>query len=313
MRILIVEDSPTDRELLRCLLEPQLENAEFLEASNLQKAHQILDQGPVNCILLDLQLPDSIGGETFEKLMARSPDLPIVVMTNNKDRELALEMIREGAADFIIKDYTDAEGLFRRIIFAVEKHRRSVRMVPESAELVHRLEKAQAKMLVSNQEHTGNKGFCRMHAKTLATTAAMADVTKNTFTGLQTVAARVQETNARQEAMSKTVACLNEALITGTPEKPSMSSRMEQLHYRVENIERAYGKNTPKGHLNLTLKALLAFLMAILLVIATTVAYKQLQDNSEEPPNEIQQTERIYLSGTTGGIPRLFRSSSLNL
>jgi DNA-binding response OmpR family regulator len=296
MRILIVEDSPTDRELLRCLLEPQLENAEFLEASNLQRAHQVLDQGPVDCILLDLQLPDSIGGETFEKLMARSPDLPIIIMTNNKDRELAIEMIQEGAADFIIKDYTDTEGLFRRIIFAVEKHRRSVRMVPESAELVHRLEKAQARMLVSNQEHTGNKGFCPMHSKTLNTTAAMADVTKNTFTGLQTVAARVQETKAQQEAVARTVAHLNEALIIGTSEKPSMINRMEQLHYRVENIERASGKLALKGRLNITLKALLALLMATLLVIAATVAYKQLQDEPEAPPNETQQIDRFYFS-----------------
>lgn len=281
MRILIVEDSPIDRELLRCLLEPQLENAEFLEANNLQKAHQALDQGPVDCVLLDLQLPDSMGRETFEKLMARSPDLPIVVMTNNKDRDLAIEMIQAGAADFIIKDYTDSESLFRRILFAVEKHRRSVRMVPESAELVHRLEKAQAKMLASHQEHAGGRGFCPMHDKTLTTTAAMADVTKNTFTGLQTVAARVQETKVHQENMSRTVNRLNEALLIGTPEKPSMVSWMAQLDLRVGNIERASGKldrDQRRGRLDIAIKVLWFLLVAVLLFIAATVGYRQTQD-----------------------------------
>ena len=286
MKILIVEDSPTDRELLRCLLEPQLENSEFLEANDLRKAHQILDRGPVDCVLLDLQLPDSMGRETFEKLMARSPDLPIIVMTNNKDRQLAIEMIQEGAADFIIKDYTDAEGLFRRILFAVEKHRRSVRMVPESAELVHRLEKAQAKMITSPQDRD----------RVLTTTAAMVDVTKNTFTGLQTVAARVKETRVHQENMAKTVDRLNEALLIGTPNKLSLVSRVEQLDHRVENIERASGKpdrDQRKGRLDITLKVLLVLLMTVLLAIASTVAYKQTQDPGiifDEPPAGIYPT-----------------------
>ena len=297
MRILIVEDSPTDRELLRCLLEPQLENAEFLEAADLHRAHQILDQGPVDCILLDLQLPDSMGLETFEKLMARSPDLPIIVMTNNKDRALALDMIQQGAADFLIKDYTDAESLFRRILFAVEKHRRSVRMVPESAELVHRLERAQAKMITSHQAHAGTKGFCPMHDKTLSTTSAMADVTKNTFTGLQTVAARVQEARVHQENMGKTVARLNEAILLGTADKPSMVSRMEQLDLRVGNIERASGgpdREQRRGRLDVALKVLWILLVAVLLTISGTVAYEQFKDPgpvfNDEKSFELYQT-----------------------
>lgn len=301
MRILIVEDSPTDRELLRCLLEPQLENAEFLEASDLHRAHQILDQGPVDCILLDLQLPDSTGRETFEKLMDRAPDLPIIVMTNNKDRALALDMIQAGAADFVIKDYTDAEGLFRRILFAVEKHLRSVRMIPEDAELVHRLERAQAKMITSHQEHKGSKGFCPMHDKTLTTTAAMADVTKNTFAGLQTVAARVQEAKVHQENMAKTVARLNEALLVGTLDKLSLVSRVEQLDHRVENIERASGKpdrDQRKGRLDIALKVLWVFLVAVLLTIAGTVAIKQLKDPEPGPVFNDEKSFELYQTHT---------------
>jgi hypothetical protein len=120
-----------------------------------------------------------------------------------------------------------------------------------------------------------------MHDKTLTTTAAMADVTKNTFTGLQTVASRVQETKVHQENMAKTVARLNEALLIGTPEKPSLVSHVEQLHYRVENIERASGRpaiEQRKGRLDIALKVLWIFLMTVLLVIAATVGYKQTQD-----------------------------------
>ena len=148
MRILIVEDSPTDRQLLRFLLEDQFkEEAKFREAANLDTAFRYLRMGNIDCVILDLQLPDSAGRETFERIHAQYPHLPMIVMTNNKDRELALEMIQAGAADYILKSYTDPEELFRRIVFAVEKHRRTVRVPPESASTVHRLDQAQLNLL----------------------------------------------------------------------------------------------------------------------------------------------------------------------
>src|ERR1700744_4061072 len=152
MRILIVEDSATDRELLKYLLADKfMSEAKFREASNLATAVKYLDGGNIDCVLLDLQLPDSAGKETFEKLVSRYPDVPIIVMTHNKDRELAVSMIQLGAADYILKSYTDEEELFRRIVFAVEKHRRTVRMPAENAASIHKLERAQANLVTARK------------------------------------------------------------------------------------------------------------------------------------------------------------------
>ncbi len=136
-RILIVEDSPTDRELLRYLLEDQFKNeAKFREASSLATAFRYLDQGNIDCVVLDLQLPDSAGRETFQKINERFPDIPTIVMTHNKDRALAIDMIKMGAADYVLKDYTNPDDIFRRIIFAVDRHHRTVRAPTEKVKAI---------------------------------------------------------------------------------------------------------------------------------------------------------------------------------
>ena len=157
MKILIVEDNPSDRELLKFALEERFQKeAKFREATTLELAKTYLMRGDIDCVILDLQLPDSAGRGTFKALSSQFPQVPIIVMTHDKNRDLALETIRDGAADYVVKNYTDPEELFRRVLFAVEKHRRSFTVPPEAAADVHRLEKARARMLTAQRsgEHT---------------------------------------------------------------------------------------------------------------------------------------------------------------
>lgn len=129
MKILIVEDDSIQREVLRTLLEARLQpEAKLREANDLKTAFAYLDRGDVDCIALDLQLPDSDGRDTFLALHAKHPNIPIVVMTNNLDRDLALDMIKSGAADYLIKNYTNDEEVYRRLMFAVERSRHGLRI-----------------------------------------------------------------------------------------------------------------------------------------------------------------------------------------
>ncbi len=237
MKILIVEDSPTDRELLRYLLEDKFrEEAKFREADSLDTAIRYLSSGSIDCVVLDLQLPDSAGKETFLKLIARFPDIPIIVMTHNKDRNLALEMIKAGAADYVLKNYTDPEDIFRRIVFAVEKHRRTVRMSPERAAAVHKLERAQANMLTAHQsgEHVA------IQNTTVATTNAVADISRKMFSELQNLTSQITQSNVKNEQIGKTVEALETEILKGSGGRPSMRSQVDILDHRIGEIERRF-------------------------------------------------------------------------
>jgi DNA-binding NarL/FixJ family response regulator len=234
MRILIVEDSPTDRELLRYLLEDQFQSeAKFREASNLATAFRYLEQGNIDCILLDLQLPDSAGKETFGRINERYPDIPTVVMTHNKDRTLALDMIKMGAADYVLKDFTNPDDIFRRISFAIEKHTRTVRMAPEKVQAVHQLERARANMMTAHKsgEHVA------IQSTTVEATAAVTEIARRMFTELQVLSNELAKNSARDEHIRKVVESLENEVLKGHGERPSMRSQMDVLTHRVNQAE----------------------------------------------------------------------------
>lgn len=131
MRILIVEDNHTDRELLLELLQDHfMQQAKFRVAHDLQTACEYLDRTLDNepffdVVILDLGLPDSAGRDTFRTIHTRYPTTPIVVMSHNKDPDLAIDLINEGAEDYILKNYTNTIEIFRRVLFAVARAKRS--------------------------------------------------------------------------------------------------------------------------------------------------------------------------------------------
>jgi DNA-binding NarL/FixJ family response regulator len=236
IRILIVEDSPNDRELLLYHLEEQFQSeAKFREASNLATAFRYLEMRNTDCILLDLHLPDSAGRETFQRIHERFPDIPTVVMTHNKDRDLAIDMIRMGAADYVLKDYTKSDDLFRRIRYAIERHQRTVRMPPENASIVHQLDRAQADMLTA-QKNSGPE----ILDKTVETTAALAEIARKMFTELQMVSNKLTERSIRDDQVSKSLEALETEVLKGTGTRPSLKSQTDLLSHRVDQLEKKH-------------------------------------------------------------------------
>ena len=124
IKILLVEDSPFDSRLLQLLLgESATMQFEWTCAGRLSEALQHLTDGSFDVVLSDLSLPDSIGFETFEKLHAHAPDMPIVVLSGTDDETLAVRAVREGAQDYLVKGRVDAHVLSRALSYAMERHR----------------------------------------------------------------------------------------------------------------------------------------------------------------------------------------------
>ena len=92
-------------------------------ADTLTSAIELLAGNQYDAVLLDLNLPDSIGLETLDQVRARAPEVPVVIMTGQDDEAQALEALQRGAQDYQIKGLFGGHALSRIIRYAIERKR----------------------------------------------------------------------------------------------------------------------------------------------------------------------------------------------
>jgi two-component system, repressor protein LuxO len=105
-RVLIVEDTPTQAELARAMLSGLGHEIRLAETAG--AAFGIAQAWAPDAILLDLELPDYPGFELMRQLRAEGVDAAVIVITANGSINVAVEAMREGANDFIVKPFTKA-------------------------------------------------------------------------------------------------------------------------------------------------------------------------------------------------------------
>ena len=129
MNVLLVEDDANDAALLRSLLKRQRRAAIELEhVSSLKTALEQLACGAPDIVLLDLNLPDSSGLESVQKIQAANSDVPIVVLSGQDDEEFAIEILNHGVQDYLVKWEGNAHTILRAIRYAVERKRSELRL-----------------------------------------------------------------------------------------------------------------------------------------------------------------------------------------
>lgn len=121
IRILLVEDSSVDAHLISGLLKNSTQTFECTHARNLYEAMAELAQFEVDVVLLDLNLGDSSGYETFDLVKRAAPGSAILVLSGSDDEELASRTVREGGQDYLVKGSFDGKLLLRAIRYAVER------------------------------------------------------------------------------------------------------------------------------------------------------------------------------------------------
>lgn len=125
IRVLVVEDNPGDAALIRySLAEPGQGKFAIAHAPSLKETIEHLTSAVFDVILLDLSLPDSYGLETVKKVLeVAPPKAAVVVLSGLDDEELALEAVKQGAQDYLVKGRSDGDVLRRAIRYAIERQR----------------------------------------------------------------------------------------------------------------------------------------------------------------------------------------------
>ena len=124
LHILLIEDDSADSDYLREILVEQNTLLSKIDCvQNLKEALSQISAGSYDIILADLSLPDSQGIETFSSIKKIAANLPIVVLTGLDDEKTALETLRQGAQDYLVKGQFNGAYLVKTIQYAIERNK----------------------------------------------------------------------------------------------------------------------------------------------------------------------------------------------
>ena len=124
INVLLIEDNPGDARLIKELLA-EMNSGKF----SIERAEQLdvgldrLARGGIDVVLLDLSLPDRKGLETFTAAHAGARGVPIIVLTGLDDETVAINAVKEGAQDYLVKGHVNGELLSHAIRYAIERQK----------------------------------------------------------------------------------------------------------------------------------------------------------------------------------------------
>ena len=198
-RLLIVEDTPSLARTYQAHLRHDFSQIEIADTG--AKAISAVDAEPPNCILLDLKLPDANGLELLDRWTNASINCPIVVITANGSMSVAVDAMRRGAVDFVVKPTT--------------KDR--LRITTQNA-----IENFQLREVIASPQHgavTERSDFCGIIGRSLvmqgvfksieaaAPSKASVFVTGETGTGKELIARAVHDLSPRRKAKFVAINC----------------------------------------------------------------------------------------------------------
>lgn len=132
--VLLVEDNAGDaRLILEQLRELPAELFDLERVDRLEPALARLRLSGVDVVLLDLGLPDSTGIETFRRAQHAAPEHPIVVISGLDDERVALEAVKAGAQDYLVKGHIEAGLLTRVLRYAIARKRSEAALAASEA------------------------------------------------------------------------------------------------------------------------------------------------------------------------------------
>ncbi|MGP3914045.1 PP2C family protein-serine/threonine phosphatase [Nonomuraea sp. 10N515B] len=122
LTLLLLEDDDGDAFLVEELLQQAVAPPKIFRARSLQEAKTKLTS-KIQCVLVDLSLPDASRLEALEEVLALAPHAAVLVLTGLRDVHLGVAAVQAGAQDYLVKQDIDARLLARAIRYAMERKR----------------------------------------------------------------------------------------------------------------------------------------------------------------------------------------------
>ena len=124
IRILLIEDDPAHADLVREMFARHPDRRFQLDwVTRVSLGLERLASGAVDLVLLDMNLPDSRGLETFQTVHQQAPLVPIIILSGDQDESLAASTIQQGARDYLVKGQVECHALVRSVSNAIERAR----------------------------------------------------------------------------------------------------------------------------------------------------------------------------------------------
>jgi serine phosphatase RsbU (regulator of sigma subunit) len=153
--VLVVEDDEGDALLVAELLEDALPRMGIVRRGTLAEALEALTalDGAIDCVLLDLGLPDAVGLAALARVRSAAPTIAVIVLTGLDDEAAGVAAVNAGAQDYLVKGRVDAGLLTRAVRYAIgrrqaEDDAQQLRIAAVRAEENARLERGLVPSLV---------------------------------------------------------------------------------------------------------------------------------------------------------------------
>ncbi|GIV14601.1 MAG: hybrid sensor histidine kinase/response regulator [Armatimonadota bacterium] len=138
MRVLLVDDNPNDRELIKRQLRKAIEGVEFVESARRDDFKAALQRGDFDIVLTDYLLHWSDGLAVLQAIKLQYPHIPVIMITDSGSEEIAVRGMREGLSDYILK------GHLARLPSAIKEAIERERLNEEYARAVDELRQSHA-------------------------------------------------------------------------------------------------------------------------------------------------------------------------
>lgn len=148
IELLLVEDDDGDAMLVEDQLAEDLPRVRVTRSRSLAEAIAGLD-APLDCVVLDLRLPDAAGMEAVARIRTQAPSVPLIVLTGLDNESAGVVAVEAGAQDYLVKEKVGGGVLARSIRYAIGRHQteeaqRQLLLMQARAQELARLERGLA-------------------------------------------------------------------------------------------------------------------------------------------------------------------------